>query len=240
MYHLFIVRTRAARRAARAPRRARRLDRGALPVPDPPHRGLRGPGPRRGQPARRRAARRADLHAAAVPHDVRRRGRARGRRGRATSSPRSSHGWPAGSCQPTTPRSAIAVVGYGYWGPNLVRNVIERPELEFAGAVRARPRARGRVLRAERPARRSTRSLDELLARARRSTPSSSRRRRARTTRSCKAALLGRQARARREAAGDDVRRRARPDRDRRGARRHADARATRSSTARRSTRSAS
>src|SRR3954466_9374202 len=25
-----------------------------------------------------------------------------------------------------------AVVGYGYWGPNLVRNVIERPELEFA------------------------------------------------------------------------------------------------------------
>jgi predicted dehydrogenase len=26
----------------------------------------------------------------------------------------------------------IAVVGYGYWGPNLVRNVIERPELELA------------------------------------------------------------------------------------------------------------
>src|SRR3954447_6608582 len=26
-----------------------------------------------------------------------------------------------------------AVVGYGYWGPNLVRNVIERPELQFAG-----------------------------------------------------------------------------------------------------------
>jgi len=26
-----------------------------------------------------------------------------------------------------------AVVGYGYWGPNLVRNVMERPELEFAG-----------------------------------------------------------------------------------------------------------
>src|SRR3954470_20925581 len=26
-----------------------------------------------------------------------------------------------------------AVVGYGYWGPDLVRNVIERPELEFAG-----------------------------------------------------------------------------------------------------------
>src|SRR3954471_6337973 len=27
----------------------------------------------------------------------------------------------------------IAVVGYGYWGPNLVRNVIERPELELWG-----------------------------------------------------------------------------------------------------------
>jgi predicted dehydrogenase len=27
----------------------------------------------------------------------------------------------------------VAVVGYGYWGPNLVRNVIERPEMEFAG-----------------------------------------------------------------------------------------------------------
>jgi predicted dehydrogenase len=26
----------------------------------------------------------------------------------------------------------IAVVGYGYWGPNLVRNVIERPEFELA------------------------------------------------------------------------------------------------------------
>jgi predicted dehydrogenase len=26
----------------------------------------------------------------------------------------------------------IAVVGYGYWGPNLVRNVIDRPELELA------------------------------------------------------------------------------------------------------------
>ncbi|HWK25931.1 MAG TPA: Gfo/Idh/MocA family oxidoreductase, partial [Solirubrobacter sp.] len=27
----------------------------------------------------------------------------------------------------------VAVVGYGYWGPNLVRNVIERPEMVFAG-----------------------------------------------------------------------------------------------------------
>jgi predicted dehydrogenase len=30
----------------------------------------------------------------------------------------------------TTPLR-VAVVGYGYWGPNLVRNVIERPELEL-------------------------------------------------------------------------------------------------------------
>ena len=25
----------------------------------------------------------------------------------------------------------VAVVGYGYWGPNLARNVAERPELEL-------------------------------------------------------------------------------------------------------------
>jgi predicted dehydrogenase len=30
------------------------------------------------------------------------------------------------------PPLRIAVVGYGYWGPNLVRNVVERPELELA------------------------------------------------------------------------------------------------------------
>ena len=27
----------------------------------------------------------------------------------------------------------MLVVGYGYWGPNIVRNVIERPEFEFSG-----------------------------------------------------------------------------------------------------------
>ena len=27
----------------------------------------------------------------------------------------------------------VAVVGYGYWGPNIVRNVMERPELDFWG-----------------------------------------------------------------------------------------------------------
>ena len=52
---------------------ARRRDRGALPLPDPPDRGVRRSRPRPGSPAGRRAARRADLHAAAVPDDVRRR-----------------------------------------------------------------------------------------------------------------------------------------------------------------------
>jgi predicted dehydrogenase len=33
----------------------------------------------------------------------------------------------------------VAVVGYGYWGPNLVRNVIERPELELAGLCELDP-----------------------------------------------------------------------------------------------------
>jgi predicted dehydrogenase len=32
-----------------------------------------------------------------------------------------------------------AVVGYGYWGPNLVRNVIEQPELDFAGLCERDP-----------------------------------------------------------------------------------------------------
>ena len=36
----------------------------------------------------------------------------------------------ADSIQPGPLR--IAVIGYGYWGPNLARNVIERPELELA------------------------------------------------------------------------------------------------------------
>src|SRR4051794_26526232 len=36
-------------------------------------------------------------------------------------------------------RLRTAVVGYGYWGPNLVRNVMERPELEFAGLCERDP-----------------------------------------------------------------------------------------------------
>jgi predicted dehydrogenase len=33
----------------------------------------------------------------------------------------------------------VAVVGYGYWGPNLVRNVIERPELSLAAVCERDP-----------------------------------------------------------------------------------------------------
>jgi predicted dehydrogenase len=33
----------------------------------------------------------------------------------------------------------MAVVGYGYWGPNLVRNIIDRPELELAALCERDP-----------------------------------------------------------------------------------------------------
>jgi|HubBroStandDraft_4_1064222.scaffolds.fasta_scaffold30378_2 predicted dehydrogenase len=33
----------------------------------------------------------------------------------------------------------IAVVGYGYWGPNIVRNVLERPELRLMGLCETDP-----------------------------------------------------------------------------------------------------
>ena len=91
-----------------------------------------------GQPAGGRAARRADLHVAAVPADVRRRGRTRRRR-----CPGLRQGdvmTAASTCRAAIRavpleqhrRSASPSSGYGYWGPNLVRNVIERPELELA------------------------------------------------------------------------------------------------------------
>ena len=44
----------------------------------------------------------------------------------------------------------LAVVGYGYWGPNLVRNVIERPELELA-ALCERDSARAAAFQARVP-----------------------------------------------------------------------------------------
>jgi predicted dehydrogenase len=38
----------------------------------------------------------------------------------------------------TTP-IGIAVVGYGYWGPNVVRNIVERPELRLVGLCERDP-----------------------------------------------------------------------------------------------------
>ncbi len=77
-----------------------------------------------------------------------------------------------------------AVVGYGYWGPNLVRNVMERPELEFAGLCERDADARRGVLGAATPASRCS-ATSPRCSPTTRSTRSSSRRRRARTTRSC-------------------------------------------------------
>jgi predicted dehydrogenase len=39
----------------------------------------------------------------------------------------------------TVPPVGVAVVGYGYWGPNLVRNVSERPELNLAAVCERHP-----------------------------------------------------------------------------------------------------
>src|SRR3954452_6051764 len=58
-----------------------------------------------------------------------------------------------------------AVVGYGYWGPNLVRNVIERPELEFAGLCE-RDADRAAAFQAKTPGYPVFNALDELLAQA--------------------------------------------------------------------------
>jgi predicted dehydrogenase len=44
----------------------------------------------------------------------------------------------------------VVVVGYGYWGPNLVRNVIERPEFELV-ALCERDLARGQAFAARVP-----------------------------------------------------------------------------------------
>jgi predicted dehydrogenase len=57
----------------------------------------------------------------------------------------------------------VAVVGYGYWGPNLVRNVIERPELELA-ALCERDADRAAAFRARTPGVDVHHELDALLA----------------------------------------------------------------------------
>lgn len=55
------------------------------------------------------------------------------------------------------------VVGYGYWGPNLVRNVIERPEFELV-ALCERDLQRGQAFNARVPDVPVIEDLDEILA----------------------------------------------------------------------------
>jgi predicted dehydrogenase len=57
----------------------------------------------------------------------------------------------------------VAVVGYGYWGPNLVRNVIERPELELAALCERDP-DRAAAFRVRTPGVTVHGELDALLA----------------------------------------------------------------------------
>jgi predicted dehydrogenase len=57
----------------------------------------------------------------------------------------------------------VAVVGYGYWGPNLVRNVAERPEWELAGLCERDPE-RGAAFSARMPGHTVWADLDDVVA----------------------------------------------------------------------------
>ena len=54
---------------------------------------------------------------------------------RAERSARTDTSSPAASARVDAAAEPVrtAVVGYGYWGPNLVRNIVERPELDLVG-----------------------------------------------------------------------------------------------------------
>ena len=56
------------------------------------------------------------------------------------------------------------VVGYGYWGPNIVRNVVERPEFQLIGPLRARRAPRSTTSAAAIPGVWIERDLDAALA----------------------------------------------------------------------------
>jgi predicted dehydrogenase len=58
----------------------------------------------------------------------------------------------------------VAVVGYGYWGPNLARNVAERPELELVALCEPDPK-RAAAFSARHPSVRVEADLDRLLMR---------------------------------------------------------------------------
>jgi predicted dehydrogenase len=57
----------------------------------------------------------------------------------------------------------LAVVGYGYWGPNIVRNVMERPELSLWGLCEMNAE-RAEKFNARYPGVHTTASFDEVLA----------------------------------------------------------------------------
>jgi predicted dehydrogenase len=69
----------------------------------------------------------------------------------------------ARNVQPIQRPINVAVVGYGYWGPNLVRNVMERPEFELA-ALCERDAGRADAFRAKVRDIPVVADLDELLA----------------------------------------------------------------------------
>jgi predicted dehydrogenase len=56
-----------------------------------------------------------------------------------------------------------AVVGYGYWGPNIVRNLMERPELQFWGLCELSAERRAKF-GARYPGARTSDSFDDVLA----------------------------------------------------------------------------
>jgi predicted dehydrogenase len=61
------------------------------------------------------------------------------------------------------PPLRTVVVGYGYWGPNLVRNVVERPEFELVGLCERDP-DRGMAFSSKVPGIPVQPDLDEVLA----------------------------------------------------------------------------
>jgi predicted dehydrogenase len=60
-------------------------------------------------------------------------------------------------------RVGIAVVGLGYWGPNLVRNLHDHPDAELVAVCDRRPEALARIA-ARYPSARTTTDVGELLA----------------------------------------------------------------------------
>ena len=58
---------------------------------------------------------------------------------------------------------SLAVVGYGYWGPNVVRNAIERPDLALWGVCEMNPERTARVA-SRHPGLRTCRAFEHVLA----------------------------------------------------------------------------